>query len=296
MEEYRLKIAVQKSGRLSEDSLDLLKKCGITLEKSKDQLLCRAQNFPLDVLLVRDDDIPAFVATDVCQLGIVGENVLFEAQARDDTENFSLIETVMQLGFGRCRLSLAVPNEENCTSLDYFKGKTIATSYKGVLAQYLKEKNIDAKIVTMRGAVEIAPKTHLAEAICDLVSTGGTLASNGLKEIEEVLQSQAVLIKNPDMPTEITRIYERLVTRMSAVLKAKNSRYIILHAPVAALDEIKAVLPGSEAPTIVPLRGRDDQVAVHAVSEENVFWDTMEELKAKGASSILVLPIEKMMD
>jgi len=296
MEEQRLKIAVQKSGRLSKDSLDLLSKCGITMEKSKDQLLCKAQNFPLDVLLVRDDDIPAFVATDVCQLGVVGENVLFEDQGKDNGDGFSSVKTLMQLGFGRCRLSLAVPNEVDYKGLDFFDGKTIATSYRGILAQYLKEKNIKAKIVTMRGAVEIAPKTHLAEAICDLVSTGSTLASNGLKEVQNILESQAVLIQNPNMTEELKSICDRLLTRMRAVLKAKNSRYIVLHAPVEALDDIKSVLPGSEAPTIVPLKGRDDQVAVHAVSEENVFWDMMEDLKEKGASSILVLPIEKMMD
>ncbi|MCK4946041.1 MAG: ATP phosphoribosyltransferase [Alphaproteobacteria bacterium] len=296
MENTRLKIAVQKSGRLSERSLDLLSKCGITLEKSKDQLLCRAQNFPLDVLLVRDDDIPAFIATDVCQLGIVGENVLFEAQECSENGSFSKLETLIKLGFGRCRLSLAVPNEADYNDLNFFNGKTIATSYKGLLAQYLQNQNIDAKIVTMRGAVEIAPKTHLADAICDLVSTGSTLTSNGLKEVETILNSQAVLIKNSDMPDDLNDICTRLVTRMSAVLKARSSRYIVLHAPINALDEIKTVLPGSEAPTIIPLKGCDKQVAVHAVSEEEVFWNTMEDLKAKGASSILVLPIEKMMD
>lgn len=296
MEKSRLKIAVQKSGRLAERSLDLLSKCGITLEKSKDQLLCRAQNFPLDVLLVRDDDIPAFVSTDVCQLGIVGENVLFEKQEISENNNFSKIEILIKLGFGNCRLSLAVPTEVNYSDQTVLNGKTIATSYQGLLRRYLQDQNIDAKIVTMRGAVEIAPKTQLAEVICDLVSTGSTLTSNGLKEVETILHSQAVLIKNPEMPDELNKICERLATRMKAVMKAKNSRYIVLHAPIRSLDDIKAVLPGSESPTIIPLKGCDEQVAVHAVSEEEVFWNTMEDLKTRGASSILVLPIEKMMD
>ena len=296
MENTRLKIAVQKSGRLAERSLDLLSKSGITLEKSKDQLLCRAQNFPLDVLMVRDDDIPAFVATDVCQLGVVGENVLLETQARSENGSFARLETIIKLGFGRCRLSLAAPNEVDYADLNFFNGKTIATSYKGLLAQYLQKQNIDAKIVTMRGAVEIAPKTQLADAICDLVSTGSTLVSNGLKEVETILNSQAVLIKNPDIPDNLNHISTRVITRMNAVLKARNSRYIVLHAPVNMLDEIKAVLPGSEAPTVIPLKGCDEQVAVHAVSEEEVFWNTMEDLKTRGASSILVVPIEKMMD
>ena len=295
MTNERLKIAVQKSGRLTELSLHLLEKCGISLEKSKDQLLCKAQNFPLDVLLVRDDDIPAFVAKDVCQLGIIGQNVLFEKQANANG-NFSDIASVLEFGFGKCRLSLAVPNDVSYKNTSFFENKIIATSYKGVLTQYLKEQGISAKIVTMQGAVEIAPKMHLADAICDLVSTGSTLASNGLKEVEILQQSQAVLIKNADISSSLEEIYERLLTRMKAVLKAQNSRYIMLHSSLKALDDIKAVLPGSETPTIVPLQGYDDKVAVHAVCDEEIFWNTMEALKANGASSILVLPIEKMLD
>ncbi len=291
----RLKIAVQKSGRLSEPSLRLLEKCGIDLEKSKNQLLCKAQNFPLDVLLVRDDDIPAFVATDVCQIGIVGQNTLLEKQASANG-NFSTLNSILELGFGRCRLSLAVPNESTYEGLQFFDGKTIATSYKGLLGQYLEQQGINAKIVTMQGAVEIAPKTHLANAICDLVSTGSTLASNGLREVEILLQSQAVLIRNAAMPEPLAKIYGRLLTRMQAVLRAQNSRYIMLHSTLQALENIKAILPGSETPTVLPLQGCDNKVAVHAVCDEEIFWDTMEELKAKGASSILVLPIEKMLD
>ncbi len=295
MNETRLKIAIQKSGRLADISLSLLEKCGINLEKSKDQLLCKAQNFPLDVLLVRDDDIPAFVATDVCQLGIVGQNVLHEKQANANG-TFAALDSVLELGFGKCRLSLAVPNEVTYEGLSFFDGKTIATSYKGLLSKYLEEQGISAKIVTMQGAVEIAPKTHLADAICDLVSTGSTLTSNGLKEVETFLQSQTVLVKNTDISPQFEEIYKRLITRMKAVLKAQNSRYIMLHSSLDVLDDIKDVLPGSETPTIVPLQGYDDNVAVHAVCDEEIFWNTMEELKARGASSILVLPIEKMLD
>lgn len=295
MNETRLKIAVQKSGRLAELSLRLLEKCGIGLEKSKDQLLCKAKNFPLDVLLVRDDDIPAFVATDVCQLGIVGQNVLLEKQATANG-NLAALVSVLALGFGKCRLSLAIPNDVSYPGISFFEGKTIATSYKGVLSQYLEAQGISAKIVTMQGAVEIAPKTHLADAICDLVSTGSTLASNDLKEVEILQKSQSVFIKHADIPKPLEAIYARLLTRMKAILKAQNSRYIMLHSTVEALDDIKAVLPGSDAPTIVPLQGHDDKVAVHAVCDEEIFWNTMEDLKTKGASAILVLPIEKMLD
>ena len=296
MSEQRLEIAIQKSGRLAEMSLGLLKKCGISLEKSKDQLLCKSQNFPLDVLLVRDDDIPAFVSMDVCQLGIVGQNVLVEKQATAQNGKLENIIQVLELGFGKCRLSLAAPNECACDDLSFFNNKTIATSYRGILGQYLKEKGLSSEIVTMRGAVEIAPKTHMADAICDLVSTGGTLASNGLKEIETIFQSQAVLVKNAEIPDALMDIYTRLLLRIKAVLRAENSRYIMLHSPVAALEEIKALLPGSDAPTILPLQGYEDKVALHAVCDEEIFWNTMEELKAKGASSILVLPIEKILD
>lgn len=291
----RLKIAVQKSGRLSELSLRLLEKCGIGLEKSKDQLLCKARNFPLDVFLVRDDDIPAFVATDVCQIGIVGQNVLLEKQA-SSRGPFKTLESVLELGFGKCRLSLALPNELNYEGVSFFDGKTIATSYQGLLSQYLEQQGIKAKIVTMQGAIEIAPKTHLADAICDLVSTGNTLVSNGLKEVETLLQSQAILVRNKGRLDPLIEIYEQLLIRMKAVLRAQNSRYVMLNCPLEALEQIKSILPGSDSPTVIPLQGCDDKVSVHAVCEEEIFWNTMETLKTVGASAILVLPIEKMLD
>ena len=291
----RLKLAIQKSGRLSEESLKLLEKAGISLLKSRDQLLCRAHNFPLDVFLVRDDDIPAFLATDVCQIGILGQNGLLEKQALDP-EKYQSLEQVRTLGFGRCRLSIAAPAGLNYSSVASLNGMTIATSYRGLLAEYLSQNNVDADIVTMEGAVEVAPRTHLADAICDLVSTGNTLVSNGLQEHDIILDSQAVLIKNSVLDDELQFIYEKLLSRISADLRADNSRYIMLNSPIEALDAIKAVLPGSASPTVMPLQGRSDMVAVHAVCDEEVFWSTMEDLQGNGATSILVVPIEKMLD
>ncbi len=291
----RLKIAIQKSGRLSEKSFALLEKAGISLQKSKDQLLCRARNFPLDIFLVRDDDIPAFLTNQVCQLGIIGQNTLLETQLLE-AETYGGLSQVIELGFGRCRLSIAVPNDMPYDGLQSLAGRTIATSYRGLLASFLAERGVDANIVTMEGAVEVAPRTHLADAICDLVSTGNTLISNGLAEKDIILQSQAVVIQNNDMQDDLKSLCETLLARINAVLRAERSRYIMLNSPVAALDEIKAVLPGSQSPTVMPLQGNDDMVAVHAVCDEEVFWSTMEALKERGASSILVVPIEKMLD
>ena len=294
-EEKRLKIAIQKSGRLADMSIQLLEKCGISLAKSRDQLLCCAQNFPLDIFLVRDDDIPAFLATDVCQLGILGQNGLLEKQALGNGK-FAGLRQLLPLGYGKCRLSIAVPHDFDYQSIESLNGKVIATSYKGLLAQYLADHKIDADIVTMEGAVEVAPRTHLADVICDLVSTGSTLVSNGLVEKDIILQSQAVLVTNQIDDPEIAALAEKLKSRIKAVLRAENSRYIMLNSPIDSLEAIKAVLPGSQSPTVMPLQGRDDMVAVHAVCEEGVFWDTMEDLKANGANSILVVPIEKMLD
>ncbi|MGC6454584.1 MAG: ATP phosphoribosyltransferase [Candidatus Puniceispirillaceae bacterium] len=291
----RLKIAIQKSGRLSEKSFALLEKAGINLLKSKDQLLCRARNFPLDIFLVRDDDIPAFLVNDVCQLGILGQNTMLETKLLDP-QTFGGLEQVIELGFGRCRLSIATPNDMTYDGVASLSGKTIATSYRGLLAEYLAGQGVKADIVTMEGAVEVAPRTHLADAICDLVSTGNTLVSNGLSEQETILESQAVIIKNNGMQDDLRQLSEKLLARITAVLRAENSRYIMLNSPVDSLDEIKSILPGSQSPTVMPLQGRDDMVAIHAVCEEEIFWQTMEDLKARGATSILVVPIEKMLD
>ena len=291
----RLKIAIQKSGRLSEKSFALLEKAGISLQKSKDQLLCRARNFPLDIFLVRDDDIPAFLVNDVCQLGILGQNTMLETKLLDP-QTFGGLEQVTELGFGRCRLSIATPNDMPYDGVSSLAGKTIATSYRGLLTDYLAAQGVKAEIVTMEGAVEVAPRTHLADAICDLVSTGNTLVSNGLAEQETILESQAVIIQNNGMQDDLRVLSEKLLARITAVLRAENSRYIMLNSPVDSLDKIKSILPGSQSPTVMPLQGRDDMVAVHAVCEEEVFWQTMEDLKARGATSILVVPIEKMLD
>ena len=291
----RLKIAIQKNGRLSEKSFALLEKAGISLQTSKDQLLCRAHNFPLDIFLVRDDDIPAFLEKEVCQLGILGQNTLLETQALGP-QQFGGLDQVLPLGFGRCRLSIAVPNDMPYKGVADLADLTIATSYRGLLSAFLSEHGIDAQIVTMEGAVEVAPRTHLADVICDLVSTGNTLISNGLREEDIILESQAVIIRNNEMDADAAALCDKFLARVTAVLRAENSRYIMLNSPTAALEEIKSILPGSQSPTVMPLQGRDDMVAVHAVCEEEVFWSTMEDLKSRGASSILVVPIEKMLD
>jgi ATP phosphoribosyltransferase len=292
----RLKLAVQKSGRLADESRKLLEKCGIRLLKSKDQLFCKAQNFPLDVFFVRDDDIPTFVASGTCHIGIVGQNVLFDEQITLDNQNIKDVAVLSELGFGECRLSLAVPNAFDYDGIKSLNGKRIATSYKGLLSQFLKDNNVSCEIITMQGAVEIAPRIDMADAVCDLVSTGTTLKMNGLKEVETILESQSVLVRNDQLNAAQEELLARFMLRLKGVQTANSSKYVMLHSPVNKLEEIKSVLPGSESPTVLSLQGRDDLVAVHAVCNEGIFWDTMEDLKARGASAILVLPIEKMLD
>jgi ATP phosphoribosyltransferase len=292
----RLKIAVQKSGRLADASLDILKTCGVKFHRTKDQLYCRSKNFPIDIYFLRDDDIPSFVATNSCQIGIVGENVLLEKQYIEQQADYQSLSILLKLGFGRCRLSIAVPRGTEYTAPQWLNGKTIATSYDGVLQRYLDDNNIKAKIINMQGAVEIAPRIGTSDAICDLVSTGTTLTMNGLVEKDIVLQSESVLIQNRQLTQTQNEILDCLLTRMKGVIRAKSSKYIMLHAPKANLDDIIARLPGSEDPTVLKLSSDDNVVAIHAVCDEEVFWETMESLKAAGASSILVLPIEKMLD
>lgn len=292
----RLKLAIQKSGRLAEDCRDLLEKCGIKFTKSKDQLFCQAQNFPLDLFFVRDDDIPAFVATGVCQIGIVGQNVLSEEKISSPNQKLKSIKEIMTLGFGKCRLSLAVPYGFEYKDIQSLDGKTIATSYAGLLSEFLKQNTIKAEIVDMRGAVEIAPRVGMADAICDLVSTGSTLAVNGLKEVEVIYRSEASLILNENIIDELTEILDRLLLRIKGVLQAGASKYIMLHAPVDVLDDIRKVIPGSDSPTVLALQGRNDKVAIHAVCNEGIFWETMEDLRSRGATDILVVPIEKMLN
>jgi ATP phosphoribosyltransferase len=297
IEELRLKLAVQKSGRLTDPSLDLLARCGLKLSRGKDQLIGFGENMPLDVLFVRDDDIPDLVQEDVCDLGLVGLNVLeekrLELAARGQAPRFCSLRT---LDFGRCRLSLAAPHEMPYEGAPSLRGRRIATTYPFLLERYLRQRDIRAEIVTLSGAVEIAPRLGRADLICDLVSTGSTLQANHLREVETVLESHAVLIRTPiPLPPEKDNWVERLLMRIDGVQQVRESKYIMLHAPRDALPEIRKLLPGSESPTIIPLEGVTDRVAVHAVCREDVFWETLESLKKAGASALLVLPVEKML-
>ena len=297
MDESRLKIAVQKSGRLTEPSLDLLARCGLKLSRGKDQLLGFGENMPLDVLFVRDDDIPDLVREDVCDLGLVGLNVLEEKRlALGPARERETLDPLRSLEYGRCRLALAVPEGFVYQGMSALEGKRIATTYPYLLQQYLADRKIQAEIVTLSGSVEIAPRLGRADLICDLVSTGSTLQANHLTEVETVLESHAVLIRTPvELPRAKAEWVERLLMRIDGVQQVHESKYIMLHAPRAALSEIRRLLPGSESPTIIPLEGCDDRVAVHAVCRENVFWETLESLKKVGASALLVLPVEKML-
>ena len=295
--QQRLRIAIQKSGRLTDESLDLLHRCGLKFSRGKDQLMCYGENMPLDVLFVRDDDIPDLVQEDVCDLGLVGLNVLEEkrlAMAARGTP--PSIEMLQRLDFGRCRLALAVPDDFVYDGLKSIAGKRIATTYPYVLARFLRENSIEAQIVTLSGAVEIAPRLGRADLICDLVSTGSTLTANHLHEVALVLESQVALVRTP-LPLSDTKAdwVRRLLVRIDGVQQVRESKYIMLHAPRSALPQIKALLPGSESPTVIPLDGIGDKVAVHAVCRETVFWETLESLKAAGASAVLVLPVEKML-
>ncbi len=295
--EQRLKLAVQKSGRLTEPSLDLLQRCGLKLSRGKDQLMGFGENMPLDILFVRDDDIPDLVQEDVCDLGLVGLNVLeerrLELTARGAQASF---EVLRKLDFGRCRLALAVPEGTNFEGVGSLRGKRIATTYPFMLERFLREAGISADIVTLSGAVEIAPRLGRADLICDLVSTGSTLQANRLREALTILESHAVLIRTPvSLATVKSEWVERLLMRIDGVEQVKESKYIMLHAPRSALAEIRKLLPGSESPTIIPLEGSPERVAIHAVCRENVFWETLESLKKAGASAVLVLPVEKML-
>lgn len=291
-----LRVAVQKSGRLGQKSHDLLRSAGIAFEARAQQLLCRAENYPLEILFVRDDDIPAYVADGVCDIGIVGLNVCAEVEQSGElgAKPFSVVR---ELGFGGCHLALAVPKTASYQGLADLAGARIATSYPKILKSFLAERGIQAKIVEISGSVEVTPAIGVADCVCDLVSTGATLASNGLKEVETVLKSQAVLIQhNEKLPPTQHQLLERLLVRLDGVLKAKRSRYIMMNAKKDRLKEIIELIPGMETPTVVPIGGREDMVAVHAVAHEHVFWETMEQLKEKGASSILVVPIEKIIE
>ena len=292
MTEPRLRIAVQKSGRLADRSLELISGAGLRVMKGANELLYRVENQPIDLLRVRDDDIPTFVADNVAELGIVGYNVLAEHFPDRDLESM----IVTRLGFGSCTLKIAVPNDVDYTGPQWLNGKRIASSYPNILGKWLKTHGVEAEVVEMRGAVEVAPRMKIAHAICDLVSTGATLEANGMKATDLVLKSEAVLIKAPHAPApELAHIFDMVLRRFDGVVASTGAKYVMLNAPKAHLEEISKLIPGADSPTIMQLAGRDDTVAVHAVCQENVFWETLDKLKAAGASAILVLPIEKMM-
>lgn len=297
MQQERLQIAIQKSGRLTEKTMSILSRCGLEIRKSKDQLFCYGENMPIDLLLVRDDDIPALVGEDVCDLGIAGLNIIEEKRLNGTfAEKAEPYHELRRLGFGQCRLSLAAADGTEWTGPDNLQGKRIATSYPALTKRYLEDNNIDAEVVYFSGAVEIAPRLGKAEFICDLVSTGSTLAANQLVELHTILNSEVCLIQTNATLSDFKQEWiNRLLQRMQGVMQVSESKYIMLHAPRSALSEIKRILPGSEAPTILPLEGLSDRVAVHAVCRENVFWETLESLKEAGASSMLVLPVEKML-
>lgn len=290
----RLRIAIQKSGRLSDGSFELLKNCGLTISRGRDKLYGRVQELPIDVLLLRDDDIPSFVADDACDIGIVGENVFVEGLLSGSHDDPAV--EVMKLGFAHCRLMLAAPKESVFNGASILDGKRIATSYPAITQDWLAREGVKAKAVLMKGSVEVAPRLKIADAVCDIVSTGATLDANGLKPVATVFESEAILIRNrrafsPDKQA----VFESLLKRIDGVLMSRDAKYIMMNAPRDAVAAITQYLPGADAPTVLELAGSPDKVAIHAVCRESVFWDTLEALKRLGASAILVLPIEKMM-
>ncbi len=280
-----LKIAVQKKGRLYEGSMSLLKECGIEVSNGNNQLRVQAGNFPLEIFFLRDDDIPEYVQDAVADIGFVGENVVAE-------KNKDVI-SLEKLGFGKCRLSLASPGNSSINSISDLNGKKIATSYPLILSLFLKEKNIQATIQEISGSVEIAPRIGLADAICDLVSSGSTLFSNELSELQTVLKSEAVLISNKNLPADKQELLDKLLFRIRSVKKAKNNKYVLLNAPNEKLDDICGLLPGMKSPTILPLAEKGWS-SVHSVINESDFWNVIEQLKKNGAQGILIIPIEKM--
>jgi ATP phosphoribosyltransferase len=293
LDSSRLHLAIQKSGRLSQNTRELLRGAGFRIQEGKNALAARVENFALDLLLVRDDDIPTFVGDGVCEFGVVGRNVL-EEMALD--ESAAPVDVVAPLGFGQCALRIAAPDAAPYDGPQSLAGARIATSYPNLTQRFLDAHGVDAVIVKMSGAVELAPRLQIAQFICDLVSTGATLEANGLRPVDTVLESEAVLIRTrkPLSPAR-AELAERMLSRIEGVLATQESKYIMLNAPEEALERIAAMLPGAEAPTILPLAGRPGHFAVHAVCKESVFWETLQQLKSAGASAILVVPIEKMM-
>lgn len=280
-----IKLAIQKSGRLSEGSMDLIKKCGIKVRNGLGKLKAEADNFPIEFLFLRDDDIPGYVQDGVADIGIVGANVMVEKQKN--------VNVVHQLGFSKCRLSIAVPKGQEYNGPQDLEGKNIATSYPVLLGEFLKEKGVNAEIHEISGSVEIAPSIGLAEAVCDLVSSGSTLFQNGLKEVEKIYYSEAVMIASPELSAEKQKVVNDLLFRIKSLEAAESNKYILLNAPKSSLENIKSILPGMKSPSVLPLAD-SDWVSIHSVINENDFWEKIEELKGAGAQGILVVPIEKM--
>lgn len=285
MSEKTISIAIQKSGRLSEESLQLLKNCGISLKSGMGQLKTKASNFPLEILFLRDDDIPGYIEDGVATIGIVGQNVLEESSRN--------VKVVKELGFAKCRLCIAVPRGEKYHGPEWLQSKNIATSYPKLTENWLKSVGVNAQIHEISGSVEIAPSIGLAEAVCDIVSSGSTLLMNGLTEVETIFRSEAVLISGTNVDPEAQELIDKLTFRINSVLQAANNKYILLNAPDESLEQIINYLPGMKAPTILPL-AKEGWSSLHSVINENEFWDKIESLKALGAEGILVCPIEKM--
>ncbi|NVK85936.1 MAG: ATP phosphoribosyltransferase [Cytophagia bacterium] len=283
--ETTLRIAIQKKGRLSDDSLKLIKECGIKVNNGTGKLMAEATNFPMEFLFLRDDDIPGYVQDGIADIGIVGAN---EAEEKDKE-----VDWVKHLGFSKCRLSLAIDKNEDYNGVEDFQGKSLATSYPKILGDYLSKKGVQAEIHEISGSVEIAPSIGLASGICDIVSSGSTLLSNGLKEVEVIYKSEAVLLANRNLSPEKQAILDKLIFRINAVQAAKNNKYILLNAPNEKVQEIIEILPGMKSPTVLPL-AMEGWSSVHTVIQEDDFWQIIEDLKSAGAEGILVVPIEKM--
>lgn len=280
-----IRIAVQSKGRLYEDTMNLLKEAGIKIGNSKRTLLVKASNFPVEILYLRDDDIPQTVASGVADLGVVGENELLE-KGED-------VDIAKRLGFSSCRLSLAIPKSVEYSGVEWFNGKKIATSYPNILNDYMRKTGISMDLHVITGSVEIAPSIGLADGICDIVSSGSTLISNNLKEVEEVMRSEALLISNKQLTEEKKAILSELIFRINAVKSAEDKKYVLMNAPTNKVNEITSILPGVKSPTIMPL-ATDGWSSIHTVLDEKCFWEIIGQLKSLGAEGILVLPIEKM--
>lgn len=281
----KLRIAIQKSGRLNQDSLQLLKDCGISIDNGKDQLKASSSNFPLEIFYLRNGDIPQYLKDGVVDIAIIGENVLIEKG-----EDISIVE---RLGFSKCKVSLAIPKADEYTDMTYFQDKRIATSYPNTVKKYLSKKGVTTQVHIINGSVEIAPNIGLADGICDIVSSGSTLFKNNLKEVEVLLTSEAVLALSPKIENDVQEVLNKLQFRIQSVLKGRNSRYVLLNAPNEKLEAIINILPGMRSPTVLPL-AEEGWSSVHSVMNKNEFWEIIQELKNNGAEGILVCPIEKM--